>query len=111
MRWLGTPGAFSHCLAALTRAAHPAYLFEFLSYADRYAAAGLPVHEAAEIRPYYPWSLAWRDEELTEPVAHFLDIALETARPRGWQQAAADAWLPPDDPVLPETRQRVRHTG
>ena len=106
MRWLGTPGAFSHCLAALNRAEGQAFLFEFGSYAEKYALAGVPVHRPAELQPHYPWSLAWRDEQIPGAVTDFLDIALETAERRGWQQfdpdAAAPPWLPPDDPVTAE---------
>lgn len=106
MRWLGTPGAFSHCLTALTRATQPAYLFEFDSYATRYAAAGVPTHHPAEIQPHYPWSLAWRDEPLTAAVTDYLDIALHTARHHGWHHFSpntpAPGWLPPNDPITPE---------
>jgi DNA-binding transcriptional LysR family regulator len=113
MRWLGTPGAFSHCLAALNRAQGQAFLFEFGSYADKYALAGIPVHRPAELQPHYPWSLAWRDEQLPNAVTDFLDIATETAERRGWRQfdpdAAAPPWLPADDPVTTEvTRPDVR---
>lgn len=106
MRWLGTPGAFSHCLAALSRAEGSAFLFEFASYADRYAAAGLSVHEPAELQPHYPWSLAWRDEPISQAVADFLDIAMVTAGHRRWRRFADTAtspWLPPGDPAAAET--------
>jgi len=106
MRWLGTPGAFSHCLAALNRAAGRALLLEFGTYADKYALAGVPVHRPTELQPHYPWSLAWRDEHLPGAVTDFLDIALETAGRRGWQRfdpdAVAPPWLPPNDPVTTE---------
>ena len=50
MRWLGNPGTFGHCLAVIRRAGSPAFLFEFDSYAIKYAEAGLPVHNPAEIQ-------------------------------------------------------------
>ncbi|HEY0450859.1 LysR family transcriptional regulator [Actinophytocola sp.] len=110
MRWLGTPGAFSHCLAALMRAEGSAFLFESDSYADKYAAAGLPVHQPTELHPHYPWSLAWRDEPPARPVADYLDIALETADRLDWQRfsarTSAPAWLPADDPAAPELTRR-----
>lgn len=114
MRWLGTPGAFSHCLAALNRAEGDAFLFEFDSYADRYARAGVPVHHPVELQPHYPWSLAWRAEDLPGAVAGFLDIALETAARRSWQRFDPDAgapWLPPDDPVAAEVTGVATRTG
>jgi DNA-binding transcriptional LysR family regulator len=112
MRWLGTPGAFSHCLAGLNRAEGQAFLLEFGSYADKYALAGVPVHRPAELQPHYPWSLAWRDERLPDAVSDFLDIAIETADRRGWRQfdpnEAARPWLPSDDPATAEvTRPSV----
>jgi hypothetical protein len=101
MTWLGTPGAFGLCVAALKRATTPAYVLEFDSYAVGYAAAGLPVHTPREVRPHYPWSLAWRDGPLTQAVTDLLEVAQETAAARGWQPFdTADApWLPADDPV------------
>src|SRR3954451_4639670 len=61
MLWLGTPGAFSHCYAALQRAPGSAHLLEFDSYASKYAAAGVAVHRPSEAQPHYPWSIAWRN--------------------------------------------------
>ena len=108
MRWLGNPGTFGNCLAVIRRAGSPAFLFEFDSYATKYAEAGLPVHNPAEIQPYFPWSIAWRDEQLSQPIADLLDIAEETAIRRRWrnppQLTAAPAWVPPDDPAPPELR-------
>jgi DNA-binding transcriptional LysR family regulator len=107
MRWLGTPGAFSHCLAAIIRADDPAFLFEFDSYAEKYGEAGLPVHRPAEVQPCYPWSIAWCDDELARPVVDFIEIALETADQLGWQHPPPDTglWLPPDDPVAAGLRR------
>jgi hypothetical protein len=85
-----------------------AFLFEFDSYAIKYAEAGLPVHSPAELQPYYPWSIAWRDEQLSQPTTDLLDIAEETAIRRHWrnppQPTAAPAWVPPDDPGAPGLR-------
>lgn len=103
MRWLGNPGTFGHCLAALRRAREAAYVLEFDSYAKRYAEVGIPVHRPVEVQPYYPWSIAWRAEQLPQPVADLIDIADETATARGWRehrpQSGAAPWLPPDDPA------------
>jgi DNA-binding transcriptional LysR family regulator len=108
MQWLGNPGTFGHCLAVIRRASSPAFLFDFDSYAIEYAEAELPVHNPAEIQPYFPWSIAWRDEQQSQPIADLLDIAEETAIRRHWrnppQLNAAPAWIPPDDPVPPELR-------
>ena len=101
MQWLGNPGTFGHCLAVIRRASSSAFLFEFDSYAIKYAEAGLPVHSPAELQPYYPWSIAWRDEQLSQPITDLLDIAEETAIRRHWrnppQPTAVPAWVPPDD--------------
>jgi DNA-binding transcriptional LysR family regulator len=103
MRWLGNPGTFNHCLAVVRRAVTPAFVLEFDSYAQRYAAAGLPVHRPAELQPYYPWSIAWRDGSVSAPVSDLVDIALRTAEQRGWLDpapiAGTPAWLPADDPA------------
>lgn len=105
MRWLGTPGAFSLCLAAWQRVAEPAVLLEFDSYADRYAERGFPVHRPREIQPHYPWSIAWRDGPVPAPVSDFLEIAHNTATARHWRDvdpASERPWLPSDDPVAQE---------
>lgn len=103
LRWLGTPPAFVHCLAALKRTQDSAFLLEFKSYADLYVAAGVPVHHAEEIQPYFPWSIAWRDEPTGSHVEDFVSIGLETAAQRRWLQpdptAPAPPWLPADEPA------------
>jgi DNA-binding transcriptional LysR family regulator len=102
MRWLGTPGAFSRCLAHLTRSTSRARTLEFASYAERYSAAGLPVYWPEEAQPYYPWSLAWRSEEPSAATARLIHGARELAATNGWLEPAADApgkpWRPADDP-------------
>ena len=112
MQWLGTPGAFSHCLAAMSRATTLALSLEFDSYAVRYQAEGLPVYTPAEVVPHYPWSIAWRDGRLAEPVSAFLEIAQDTGTTREWRSfGAADeapAWLPAEDPVAEELGFRAR---
>ena len=106
MRWLGTPGAFSHCLAVLERATTPAFLFEFDSYAVRYAAKGLPVSNPEEVLPHYPWSIAWRDGRIAQATADFLEIAQDTGTARAWRDfepaQRTRPWLPSDDPVAAE---------
>ncbi len=106
MRWLGTPGAFSHCLAVIERATVSAFSLEFDSYAVRYAAEGLPVFRPQEISPHYPWSIAWRDGRLPQSTADFLEIAQNTGTARAWREfdsaAEGPPWLPPGDPVALE---------
>ncbi len=106
MRWLGIPGAFSHCLAVIERATVPAFLLEFDSYAARYAAKGLPVFNPQEISPHYPWSIAWRDGRIPQATADFLEISQDTATALSWRDfdvtQRARSWLPADDPVALE---------
>jgi len=102
LHWLGTPGAFSHCLAIMQRASTPAFLMEFDSYAVRYATEGFPVHDVAELCPHYPWSIAWRDGQLPDTVGDYLEVAHETAARSNWRdfhKGEAPGWLPDDDPV------------
>lgn len=108
MHWLGTPGAFSHCLAQLERTAGRSRVLEFLSYADRYAALGFPVYWPQEAQPYYPWSLAWRTDDHSPATADLIRVARSLATRSGWLRpttaAHATAWLPVDDPVTVERR-------
>jgi DNA-binding transcriptional LysR family regulator len=103
MSWLGNPGTFTNCLPVIRRASTPGFLFEFESHAVRYADEGLPVHHPLEFQPYYPWSIAWRDEPPNEPVSHLLEVAERTARARNWRQPSragdTPGWVPPDDPL------------
>ncbi|MEV4149312.1 LysR family transcriptional regulator [Amycolatopsis sp. NPDC049691] len=105
LRWLGNPGTFEHCHAALGRAADSAFLLEFDSYARRYAERGVPVHRPRELQPVYPWSLAWRDGEPPETVREYLRIARETAGRHRWlhpeRAGAAPLWAPPEDLSAP----------
>jgi DNA-binding transcriptional LysR family regulator len=99
LRWLGNPGIFEQCFAAVTRSRDSAYVLEFESLALRSAEAGLPVYRQLELQPHYPWSLAWRDE-LTEPAREFLAVARRTAKDKGWQDVPLhEVWIPPEDPV------------
>ena len=110
MRWIGTPGAFSRCLAYLTRTVSQARSLEFLSYAERYEAAGLRVYWPEETQPYYPWSLAWRNDDPMPETAELLHVARALSVRRGWLEPSPDAeaapWLPPDDPSAVETASR-----
>ena len=102
MRWLGTPGAFSHCLTMIKRDVATAFLLEFDSYARRYQAEGIAVHDPQELRPIYPWSIAWRDGQPPAATADFLEIAQQTATTWNWRDfepGPTPAWLPSDDPV------------
>jgi hypothetical protein len=54
-------------------------------------------------QPVYPWSIAWRDEQLAEPVAEFVRTAHKLAREKRWTSVdggLAPIWLPPDDPAI-----------
>ncbi|MEU4251542.1 LysR family transcriptional regulator [Amycolatopsis sp. NPDC026612] len=101
LHWLGNPGTFDTCHAALARAHDSAYLLEFDSYARRYAELGLPVHRPQELQPVYPWSLAWREGEQPETIQAFLATARETATRHHWlhpeRADAAPLWAPPED--------------
>jgi DNA-binding transcriptional LysR family regulator len=101
LRWLGNPGTFDNCHAALSRARDSAYLLEFDSYARRYADRGVPIHRPRELQPVYSWSLAWREGEQPETVQAYLRIARETAEQRRWLHPdrvdAAPLWVPPED--------------
>ncbi|MFJ9370784.1 LysR family transcriptional regulator [Nocardia sp. NPDC101769] len=100
LHWLGNPGTFGHCLAGWRRARELGYLLEFASYAMRYADVGLPFHRPLEIQPYYPWSIAWRDETHTRAVADFLATAETTADELSWRVPLSDhapPWFPTDD--------------
>jgi DNA-binding transcriptional LysR family regulator len=112
MRWLGTPGAFSHCLAQLTHAVGSAYVLEFASYGDRYRKAGIAVHRPAELSPHYAWSLAWRSETPSAPTAALLAVAAEVSEMNRWlpgkRIVEREAWLPPDDPVRGELFAQAR---
>jgi DNA-binding transcriptional LysR family regulator len=100
-RWRGNPGTFNHCYTAFLRSQEPDLLLEFQTYADLYAQRGLPVHRPADLRPVYPWSVAWRDEPPTAATAAFVETALRVSKRHGWTVAdpdgAAPIWLPQDD--------------
>lgn len=102
LQWLGTPGAFSHCLKIIQRSTTSAFLLEFDSYAQLYAAEGLPVSDPGELRPHYPWSIAWRDGRPSQATGEFLEMAHEIAAINEWRALGAgeaQPWLPADDPV------------
>ncbi|WP_103349368.1 LysR family transcriptional regulator [Amycolatopsis sp. CA-128772] len=107
LNWLGNPGTFETCHAAITRAAGRAYLLEFDSYARRCSALGLPAHRPQELQPVYPWSVAWREGEQPEAVEAFLEVAKATAARHHWlhpeRAGTAPLWAPPEDfAVAPE---------
>lgn len=112
LRWLGTPGAFSHCLAHVVRGTRASRFLEFDSYARRYATEGLPVYRPLEVQPYYPWSLAWRDEAAMPATADLLHAARSLSIRNGWLELSPPGstgstapWLPPDDPTVAEVGQ------
>lgn len=111
MRWLGTPGAFSFCLAHAQRAPESVRYLEFLSYAEKYVEAGMLMFWPEELQPYYPWSLAWRADDVAATTTSLIDIALGLAEQHSWlepDQSAAQspAWMPDDDPAWPELTRR-----
>ncbi|MFZ2015662.1 MAG: LysR family transcriptional regulator [Nocardioides sp.] len=105
MNWLGTPGAFSHCLAHVRRLGPTSRHLDFFSYAERYAAAGVRVRRPRECQPYYPWSLVWRADDTSAATADFVTVALQFSAARGWLDLPTDhapPWLPADEPVREE---------
>ena len=104
LTWLGTPGAFSHCLAYVKRLGGSSRHLDFASYGERYAAAGIPVHRPRECQPYYPWSLVWRVDDTSAATADFILAGLQLSAARGWLELLdhAPPWLPADEPVREE---------
>jgi DNA-binding transcriptional LysR family regulator len=106
LRWLGNPGTFGHCLAAVNRAHDSAFTLEYESYAHRYAAAGIPVHHPTELQPVYPWWVAWREDSKSESTEAYVRTALEISDQRGWLRPSAvgraPIWLPSADPAVLE---------
>ncbi|GAA2170170.1 LysR family transcriptional regulator [Pedococcus bigeumensis] len=103
MRWLGTPGAFSHCLVHVARATPEARYLEFRSYADRYADIGLPVYQPKEAQPAYPWSLAWRVADPSPATHALLSSALDLSHSNHWltpeTAPGAHIWVPTGEPL------------
>lgn len=102
LRWLGNPGTFNNCQSIWSRAPGPTYLFEFDTYARRYAELGLPVYSPAELSPVYPWSIAWRHEQPSQPTADFVRTAHAVARRHAWDAPPvgdAPLWVPPDEAI------------
>ncbi|GAA2161907.1 DNA-binding transcriptional LysR family regulator [Humibacillus xanthopallidus] len=104
MRWLGTPGAFSHCVAHVRRAPTSHRYLEFLSYAEKYVDVGLPMFWPTEIQPYYPWSLAWRSDDVAGTTTRLIEAAVGLADELGWLTLGGGAphtpaWMPDDEPA------------
>jgi DNA-binding transcriptional LysR family regulator len=111
MRWLGTPGAFSFCVAHVQRATEDVHYLEFLSYAEKYVEVGMQMSWPREIQPYYPWSLAWRADDVAPTTTRLIDVALGLAQERSWlsmDQGATPvpAWMPDDEPAWREVTPR-----
>ncbi|WP_147067718.1 LysR family transcriptional regulator [Terrabacter aerolatus] len=106
MRWLGTPGAFSFCVAHVQRGPRDVRYLEFLSYAEKYAEVGMQTSWPLEVQPYYPWSLAWRADDVNPSTTTLIEVALALAE-HSWlatdlEPARAPAWMPDDDPAWRE---------
>jgi DNA-binding transcriptional LysR family regulator len=102
LSWLGNPGTYDNCLAIIGRSTQRRHLLEFDSYARRYADCGIAIHRPAELQPVYPWSIAWRDEPVTDAVTRFVAEALASADRSGWWDAPPDTapmWTPAEDPI------------
>lgn len=101
LTWMGTPGAFSQCLAQMRRMPNARHL-ELLSYAQRYAELGRSICAPSDLQPYYPWSIAWRTGDSRSDVGDMLRVGAELAERSAWtgrwSGAAADGWLPHEDP-------------
>lgn len=107
MRWLGTPGAFSSCVAHVQRAPRSIRYLEFLSYAEKYVDLGMRMAWPEEIQPYYPWSLAWRTDDVAATTTRLIDVAVGLAEERAWPAldqhgTSTPAWMPDDEPVWRE---------
>jgi DNA-binding transcriptional LysR family regulator len=115
MRWLGTPGAFSHCIAHVLRSHDPVRYLDFHSYAEKYVDAGLRMYWPTEIQPYYPWSLAWREDDDTAATTRMLEVALRLSQELAWlaphPDARAPLWMPEDEPVWDEVPRENRPGG
>ena len=103
LRWLGNPGTFNNCLAAVMRSPEPAFLLDFASYTQRYADVGLPVYRPSGTSTRLP--LVHR---LARRAADRAGRRLRTGgscavTPKGWTSPPAGpgpVWLPPDDPAI-----------
>jgi len=64
----------------------------------------MPMHGPEEVQPYYPWSLAWRDDNDSVTTADLLEVSAARSRRRGWLDPTPSScpWLPPDEPVRHE---------
>ena len=49
-----------------------------------YVEAGMPMHWPEEVQPYYPWSLAWRDNDDSVTTANLLQVADAVSRRNRW---------------------------
>lgn len=111
MQWLGTPGAFSHCISHVRRGPRDVHYFEFLSYAEKYVAEGLRMFWPEPIQPYYAWSLAWRSDDVAATTTRLIEVAVALADELDWLSVdngspSADAWLPDDEPTWEELVRR-----
>ena len=114
MRWLGTPGAFSHCMSHVRRAPKDLHYLEFFSYAEKYVDAGLQMFWPKDLQPFYPWSLAWRSDDVASSTTRLIDVAVGlgdeldwlTVRPGGRHNPP---WMPDDEPAWRELNAHHHH--
>ena len=80
-----------------------------------YVDAGMPMHWPEEVQPYYPWSLAWRDDDDSATTTDLLAVTAALSRRNHWLEPhradlpLAPPWLPPDEPVRAEAFDRQLH--
>ena len=114
MHWLGTPGAFSHCISHVKRAPKDLLYLEFYSYAEKYVEAGLQMFWPTELQPFYPWSLAWRSDDIAPKTTRLIDVAVGLGEELDWlgMQVGGqhtEAWMPDDEPAWRELDGSRRH--
>jgi DNA-binding transcriptional LysR family regulator len=116
MRWLGTPGAFSHCISHVRRAPEDLRYLEFFSYAEKYVEAGFQMFWPHDLQPFYPWSLAWRSDDVAPTTTRLIEVAVGLGDELDWlalQVGGQDtpAWMPEDEPAWRELNAGLRQRG
>ena len=114
MQWLGTPGAFSHCISHVQRAPKDVHYLEFFSYAEKYVEAGFQMFWPEDLQPFYPWSLAWRSDDRALSTTRLIDVAMGLSEELDWLAVTVGeqdtpAWMPDDEPAWRELDASSRH--